>query len=489
MDVLIASTNATPERDAGKTRPALVSAGLLLGLLLAALDQTIVTTAMPTIARSLGGLDLYSWVFAAYMLLETASTPVFGSLADIFGRRRVYLIGMALFLGGSVAAGLSSSMVGLILSRALQGLGAGALMPLAFTIIADIFPPERRGKMQGLFAAVLTLASLAGPPLGGLVTEKFGWHWAFFMNLPLGVAAVILIWSGLAEKRSERRPQVDVAGALVFMSAMIAFLLSTVAGGKTLAPDLFLVLALVVVGCILLGLFVRIERRSTEPMLPLGLFGNASFVLVSMVALLFGLGMFGSISYLPLFAQTVLGASPSVSGALLIPMMVGMGLGSMAAGLLMTRLSFRVLTITGLGLMVGSFLFFSTMGSGTGIPLLAMSLAISGLGQGILGPTLTTAAQEFSEPGHRGLATSTNAFFRSVGSTFGVSLLGVLLNAGLRARGEGPMAFSASLSTVFLVASGFAAAALVAALFMGGSRLEAPGDVGSPGTVKGRSGK
>jgi EmrB/QacA subfamily drug resistance transporter len=444
-------------------RQSLVAVGLMLGLVLSALDQTIVTTAMPTIARQLGGLSLYSWVFAAYMLLETSATPLFGKLADLFGRRRVYLAGMLFFLGGSILCGLSSSMIQLVVFRAMQGLGAAALMPLSFTIIADVYPPAKRGRMQGIFGAILTAASLAGPVLGGLVTEKLGWHYAFFMNVPVGLAAVLLIWRGLAERVAEDKPSIDLAGAVVFMAAMISLLLTTVWGGKSFAwisPE--------IIG--LLVLFVRLERRAKDPMLPLSLFRDPSFALTCLVVMLFGLGMFGSISYVPLYAQSVLGLSPSSSGFLMIFMMLGMGGASIAAGFLMTKVSFRSLALVGLGLLVSSFLLLSQMGASMSIASLVISMVLSGFGQGILGPTLVTAAQEFSQKRHRGVATSTNSFFRSIGGTFGVSILGAVLNASIRARGEG--AFAASLGRVFLVAAAFAAIGLIFAFFIRPERLK-----------------
>ena len=463
-----------------RNRQSLVAVGLVLGLVLSALDQTIVTTAMPTIAKQLGGLSLYSWVFAAYMLLETSATPLFGKLADLFGRRRVYLAGMLFFLVGSSLCGLSSSMIQLVVFRALQGLGAAALMPLSFTIIADVFPPSKRGRMQGIFGAVLTVASLAGPVLGGLVTEKLGWHYAFFMNIPVGLAAVVLVWRGLSERVAKEKPSIDFAGAFVFLAAMIALLLTTVWGGKSFAwisPEIICLLA---VGVGLLVLFVRIERRAKDPMLPLSLFRDPSFALTCLVVMLFGLGMFGSISYVPLFAQSVLGLSPSSSGSIMIFMMLGMGGASIAAGFLMTKVSFRSLALVGLGLLVSSFLLLSRIGTRMSTIGLVISMVLSGLGQGILGPTLVTAAQEFSEKRHRGVATSTNSFFRSIGGTFGVSILGAVLNASIRTRGEGTSAFSDSLGRVFLVAAAFAAIGLVFAFFLRPQRLKAGDSRGFP---------
>jgi EmrB/QacA subfamily drug resistance transporter len=406
----------------------LITIGVMMGLLLASLDQTIVTTAMPTIVGSIGGMSVYSWVFSAYMLLETAGTPIFGKLSDLFGRRRIYLIGMGLFILGSALSGISQTMAQLIIFRAIQGLGAGALMPLALTIISDIYPPEQRGKMQGLLGGFFGVASILGPVIGGFLTENLSWRWLFYINIPFGITAAIILAIALKEPLKKEKPSIDILGAVLLCAATITLLLTTIWGGSKYPWNSPQIIGLFVAGFIMAVIFILVERKAKEPILPLFLFKSRTITLTSIIVFLMGLGMFGAISYVPLFVQSVIGVSPLNSGYMLIPMMLAVILASIAGGFLINRVSTKLLVACAMGLMAAGFFFMSRMSVGTSVSQVIIYMIIIGMGMGLLMPTLTYAVQNATTAQHRGIATSTNTFFRAIGGTFGVSILGALMN-------------------------------------------------------------
>lgn len=411
--------------------------GLMLGLLLGSLDQTIVSTAMPHVIAELNGFSLYSWVFTIYMLTSTTAVPIFGKLADLFGRRLVYLIGMGLFLIGSALCGLSHDMTQLIIFRAIQGIGAGALMPIAMTIIGDIFPPDRRGKMQGIFGAVFGLSSVIGPAVGGFIVDHMAWQWIFYINLPFGIFAAIILSIALKESKGTEKKSIDWGGASTLTGAIVAFLLAIEMGGsgssdggmKHYAWGSPQILGLFGAALVLILLFLWIESKVKEPIIPLKLFANRSISVSSIVGFLMGMGMFGAITYIPLFSQAVIGTSASHSGYILTPLMLSLILSSIVGGRLITKFSYRSIVMTSMAIMTVGYLLMSQMGTGTSSFELVLYMIVVGLGMGALMPVLTIAAQ--SAVGHelRGVATSTTQFTRSIGGTVGVAIMGVIMSS------------------------------------------------------------
>lgn len=421
--------------------------GLMLGLLLASLDQTIVSTAMPTVIADLHGLSLYSWVFSIYMLTSTTSVPIFGKLADLYGRRLIYLVGMGFFLVGSALCGISHNMTELIVFRAIQGIGAGALMPIAMTIIGDIFPPDRRGKMQGIFGAVFGLSSVVGPAIGGFIVDKFAWQWIFFINLPFGIAGAVVLGTVLKESKSSEKKSVDWGGALVLTGAIVTLLLALVLGGGTEnaagthypwgSPQ---IIGLFSASAVLIALFLMIESRAKEPIIPLYLFKKRVISVSSIVGFFMGIGMFGAITYIPLFVQGVIGSSATEAGYILTPLMLSLIVSSIIGGRIISKVTYRAIILTSMSIMTSGFLLMSQMDINTANSTVVLYMIITGLGMGALMPVLTIAVQSAVSRENRGVATSSSQFFRSIGATLGVSIMGALMtnrmNAGIQDLGN-----------------------------------------------------
>lgn len=408
-----------------------VTAGVMTGMLLAALEGTVVGTAMPTIVAALGGLAHYSWVFSAYLLTSTVTVPVWGKLSDLFGRRRLFQIGVAVFLIGSAACGLAQTMTQLILSRAVQGIGAGALVPLAMTIIGDIFTLQERAKMQGLFSGVWGVSSVFGPLLGGFITDQLSWRWVFLINLPVGIAAAAIIGFGLIEPKREERAAIDYLGAIVLTAAVTLLLLVLGDGGR------YLLLAPVVA---LFFWFVRIETRAEDPIVPLRLFRNPVVTVAIVVGFLAGIAMFAAITFVPLLAQGVLGATATEAGSFLTPLMLAWVLASIVGGRLLMRLGSRTLVLAGLVFMLGGFAALATFSRATPRMLMMLELTFIGAGLGLTMLTLLIASQHSVPREQLGITTSLNQFSRSIGGALGVALLGALLAAGLAEFSHDPNA-------------------------------------------------
>lgn len=421
--------------------------GLMLGMLLGALDQTIISTAMPTVIRDLGGIAMYSWVFSIYMLTSTTSMPIFGKLADLYGRKRIYLVGISVFVIGSALCGLATNMTELIIYRGLQGIGAGALMPIAMTIIGDIMPVEKRGKMQGLFGGVMALSSIIGPAIGGFIVEHLNWSWIFYVNLPFGIAAMVIIGSALKESRTNEKRSIDWLGALTLSGAIVSGLLGLVLGGDPEAAGSLhyawgspQIIGLFSACAILLGLFLWVETKAKEPMIPLHLFKNKVISVTSMIAVLMSVGMFGAITYIPLFVQGVIGVSPSIAGYILTPLLLSVVASAIIGGRMSSKVSYRSLIGTGMVLIGIGFTFMSTMDAGTSKLLIILYMIVAGLGMGLIMPTLNIAVQGEVGATSRGIVTSLVQFFRSIGATVGVSIMGVMMTnrmaEGLSGMGE-----------------------------------------------------
>ena len=403
--------------------------GLLMAILLAMLDNMIVSTAMPRIVGELHGLAHLPWVITAYVLGTSVSTPLWGKISDLYGRKSIFLTSIVIFLIGSALSGAAHSMAQLIGFRALQGLGAGGLLVGAMAIIGDLVPPRERGRYQGYIAAVMAVATVAGPLVGGYITDHLSWRWAFYVNLPVGAVALVLLAVRLRLPRHRTEHRIDWLGAGLLAVGITALVLITTWGGHQYAWLSWQVLGLAGLALVSLAAFVAVERGAAEPVLSLGLFRNRNFTLSVVIGFLLGFAMFGAISYLPLYQQVVQGASATNSGLLLLPMMGGVLVTSLLAGQLITRTGrYRIFPVLGGLIMVVGMVLLSTLDMDTGKARTALFMAVLGLGMGFLMQTTMLISQNSVEPRDLGVASSASAFFRSIGGSFGVALAGAVFN-------------------------------------------------------------
>lgn len=422
-------------------RTLVVVAGIMLSLFMASMEGTVIATAMPTIVAQLGGLQIYAWAFSAYMLTSTCTVPIYGKLSDIYGRRIVYAVAMILFLVGSVLCGFAQSMEQLIFFRALQGVGAGGVMPLAFIIIGDIFTFEQRARMQGFFSGVWGVSSIIGPVLGGFLVDQASWHWVFFINVIPGMIAFALVWLALEDTITRRKDvAIDFLGAGLLIIAAVLLLLGL--------NDLGHVLGYGLVGAAVL-LFIllwMVERRAADPVLPLSLFRDRLFVTATLHGTLSGWAMFGTLSYVPLFVQSVMGRSALEAGTTITPMMLGWVAASIIGGRLLLHIGYRALALVGMVLLtLGAFLLAQSSADVTRI-MVMVYLTMMGVGMGLSVPSFLIAVQSSVAKRSLGTATSTLQFSRSMGGTLGVSVMGawltVRLTNALIERGLAPDAIS-----------------------------------------------
>lgn len=406
--------------------------GVMTGMAIAALEATVVGTAMPTVIATLGGIDHYSWVFSAYIVTSTVTVPIWGKLSDLYGRRLLYQIGIGVFLLGTLLSGFSDSMAQLIIFRAIQGLGAGALVPLGMTIIGDIFTLEERAKMQAYFSGVWGLSSVVGPIIGGFITDQLSWRWVFFINLPIGIAASIIIGFALKEPKGKPKPTIDYLGAGLLMLAISLLMLALVEGGNSMATLLSVEnIALFAAGSILLGLFVWIEQRVPDPVIPFRLFKNRTVAVSVAAGFLGGVAMFGVISFIPLFAQGALGMTATEAGSLLTPLMLSWVTFSMIGGRLLLKVEYKTLTIFGFSILSVGFVLLTFFQTHTPHYFLYIYLVLIGSGLGLTMLTLLIAVQQAVERTDLGVGTSLNQFSRAIGGAFGVAIMGAVLTAGL----------------------------------------------------------
>jgi EmrB/QacA subfamily drug resistance transporter len=437
------TSDVTPARSTGDaTEPApqylehrqilLVMAGLMSGLFLAALDQSIVGVALPSIVSDLGGLDHLAWVVTAYLLASTASTPLWGKISDLRGRRPMFQTAIVVFLAGSLAAGLADSMATLIGARFVQGLGAGGLMALTMAIVGDVIPPRERGKYMGFMGAVFGVSSVAGPLLGGWLTDGPGWRWIFFLNLPIGLLSLAMTSYALRIRSVRRNHRIDYLGATFVVGAASSLLLYTSWAGNEFGWVDPLSLALLALAIVLTVAFVWQERRATEPIIPMHLFANPVFRYSVIYGAIMGMAMFGAIIFLPLYMQIVRGMTPTQSGLAMIPMVAGILTTSIVSGLLVTRTGrYRIFPILGGAVLLGGLLLMTQLRVDTPYWQLGTAMFIVGAGLGLSMQVIVTAVQNSVDMRDMGVATSSMTFFRTMGGALGTAVFGAVLNTRL----------------------------------------------------------
>lgn len=451
--------------------------GVLGGNFLAAIEATIVAAAMPTVVEQLGGLGHYSWVFSAYLLAATVTMPLWGKFSDLYGRRWFYLAAVSFFVGGSMLCGTAQSMSALIVYRVIQGIGAGGIMPLGMTILGELYTVRERGRMQGLFSGVWGVASIAGPLVGGYITDTLSWRWVFYLNVPFGVFAASAVGVALVGPQLGQRPRIDYRGAALFSAAVILLLLAVAqtGGNRTVAIG---VVAALYAGAVLFGAaFVRAERRAVEPLVPFDLLTDRTVGAAMLCGFLIGVAMFGTISFVPLFVQGALGGNATQAGTALTPLLLGWVTMSIVTGRVLLKVGYRPMLFVGLSCVSAGFVGLTQITSASSFWNLRATLGVMGMGMGMTMLTLLLAVQNVVARSRLGITTSLAQFTRSIGGAIGVAVMGALVAAAIPAgRDALPVELERALHSVFLLGASIAA---VAALSVFNFPAGVPDEAGS----------
>jgi EmrB/QacA subfamily drug resistance transporter len=407
----------------------IVLIGLIIAMFFSALDGTIVGTAMPKIVGDLGGLSMMTWLTTAYLLTSTTVVPIAGKLADLLGRKTVYVTGLIIFMAGSALCGMAHNMTELIIYRGIQGIGGGIMMPMAMIVIGDLFTGKERAKFQGVFGAIYGLASVIGPQIGGWIVDSLNWKWVFYINLPVGILATIFIAIGLQGRKNTGPIYFDIAGMFTMIVGVVSLLLALSFGGKDYAWDSWQILGLFALAVIGLVSFVIVESKAKEPILPMYLFKNRTFLFLNLVGFFMTIGMFGAITFVPFFMQGILGVSATQSGTIMTPMMISMIITSIIGGQVVYKVGIKPQIMTGMLIMASGLFLLTTVNMGTSKLVATSCMAVIGLGLGLVMPTITLALQETFSKQELSVVTSSNQFFRSIGGTFGITILGAVMNS------------------------------------------------------------
>jgi len=469
----------------GERGPVLLALMMATGL--AALDSTILATAVPSIVNDLGDFAQFPWLFSIYLLAQAVSVPVYSKLSDVIGRKPILLFGIALFLLGSLLCGVAWSMPVLILSRAVQGLGAGAILPMTITVAGDIYTVEERSKVQGYFASIWGISSVVGPTLGGLFSQFLSWRWVFFVNLPLGLFAVYLLLRDFHEKVEHRRHKLDLAGASLLTAALTLLILATLEGGTAWPWDSWISIALFVTGGVLLAVFVFVETRAAEPVLPLWIFTRPLLLATSLSALGLGAVLLGLTSYIPTYLERTIHAPPLVGGAALAAIMLGWPIAATVSGRFYLRIGFRNTARLGVSLIVVGSAGLLAFASTPNVIVVGVFCLITGLGFGLGSTPLIVAAQHSVPWNERGVVTGSNQFMRSVGSSVGIAVFGAIANAVFAATPGGetvPAVVADATGSVFVAVVIAAAATLLATGLMPRDKPEAQTTPAAPSAEK-----
>lgn len=411
-----------------------VTIALMLGMALAALDTTIVGTALPSIVGKLGGITLYSWVFSAYLLTSTTTVPIYGKLADLFGRKPLFLFGVAVFLIGSIASGAAQSMEQLVLFRAIQGLGAGAVLPIVLTIIGDIFALKERARVQGLFSGVWGISSIIGPALGGLIVDHLSWRWVFYINIPFGLLSAFLLIISLKESVERKKHAIDYIGSATLTAGIVALLFAMLQGGVTWSWASAQSLGLFALAIAFLLVFILQEMRASEPILPLTLFKNRIISISSIGGFILGVVLFGITSYVPLFVQGVKGGTATSAGITLGPLLLAWPIAATLSSKIIIRFGYRLTAGAGALLVVLGVGMVTLFQVSTGLPFIVVAMLVIGSGLGLMSTAFVISVQNAVPWNLRGVATASTQFVRTIGGTVGVALMGSILNTQMAQR-------------------------------------------------------
>ncbi|WP_268875893.1 MDR family MFS transporter [Gottfriedia acidiceleris] len=419
-------TNTSTQKEVNRK---LLLIGLIIAMFFSALDGTIVGTAMPKIVGDLGGLSIMTWLTTAYLLTSTTVVPIAGKLADLLGRRSVYIAGLVIFMAASALCGIANNMTELIIYRGIQGIGGGVMMPMAMIVIGDLFTGKERAKFQGVFGGLYGLASVIGPQIGGWIVDSLNWKWVFYINLPVGIVATVFIGLGLKGRKNSGPINFDIAGMVTMIIGVVSLLLALSLGGVEYNWNSWQIIGLFTLAIVGIISFVIIENKAKEPILPMHLFKNRTFVTLNLIGFFMTIAMFGAIMFVPFFMQGIVGVSATQSGTIMTPMMITMIIASIIGGQIVFKVGIKPQIITGMFVIALGLYLLTTLDMDSSKTIATVFMGTMGLGIGLVMPTITLALQEVFDKKELGIVTSSSQFFRSIGGTFGATVLGSVMNS------------------------------------------------------------